>query len=471
MYLTVEETKTVTLLKLNKHVFLEEIPKKVYEKVKNQIGVDKVCFYYQLANIFHLPNIMKIALNYIERCFSIISETRSFLDLDYAFVKNIISSSDLNIDSEREVLCAVNNWVDYNVAQRQQYAKRLLLEVRLPLLSDSTLKTILNEFSCFKNNNDCLMTIRKYLQNDKWLYPFNVERMFTARKCSQNAFRVLLCGGFKSTCFGVTDVHELDMRDLTSVRSLSGMLERQFHSKAVCVRGNVFVLGGMNCRVENVTYMGKYSPSENTWTKETSMHDDRTMFCVCSFLCDIYVIGGETKDVPVKSCAAYDTKLRAWSDIAGMNEERTCADCTTFEGRVVVTGGVNARRDPLNSVAAFECGSWSYDMPSMIKSRYDHSCVAVRNKLFVIEFGVDSECEVFDSFCKRFVALQTPRNLEPIEMSRYNQVVSVGGKVVVFANLTPLVAFYDVDTDEWSEEHLELTGDIESYSCVALPWF
>ena len=249
------------------------------------------------------------------------------------------------------------------------------------------------------------------------------------------------------------------------------MLERQFNSKAVCVKGEVYVLGGVSWRVDNVTSIGKYSPSENTWTKETSMHDGRTKFCVCSFLCKIYVIGGAIKDVPIKSCAVYDTKSRAWSSIAGMREERKCADCATFEGRVVVTGGVNAQFDPLNSVAAFECGSWQRDMPDMIRGRYNHGCVAVRNKLFVIEFGPDSQCEVFDSFCKKFVALRTPRRLESVETSGCNQVVSAGGKIVVFGNLTPLVAFYDVDRDEWSEERLELTGDIDSYSCVTLPCF
>ena len=66
--------------------------------------------------------------------------------------------------------------------------------------------------------------------------------------------------------------------------------------------------------------------------------------------------------------------------------ERKFAACTVFEGKIVVSGGVQS-----NTVESYDFyeNKWTY-LPSMIEYRYFHGSVSVGNKLFVIYSGWSS---------------------------------------------------------------------------------
>ena len=87
--------------------------------------------------------------------------TRMFLELNFSFIKKILASSELHIDSELEVLKALEMWIDFNINGRKQFAKDLLLKVRLNLLSDYALKFILEKTSLFKANNGCVALVNE----------------------------------------------------------------------------------------------------------------------------------------------------------------------------------------------------------------------------------------------------------------------------------------------------------------------
>ena len=52
----------------------------------------------------------------------------------------MLSSSDLNIDSELQVFNAFHSWLCHDITERRKYAKELLSKVCLPLLSTSALE-------------------------------------------------------------------------------------------------------------------------------------------------------------------------------------------------------------------------------------------------------------------------------------------------------------------------------------------
>ena len=68
--------------------------------------------------------------------------------------------------------------------------------------------------------------------------------------------------------------------------------------------------------------------------------------------------------------------------VAGMNEARRDAACTVFEGRIVVSGGLDINYNKLNTVDSYDviADEWS-PMANMIQSKRYHSSVVVRNKL------------------------------------------------------------------------------------------
>ena len=96
-----------------------------------------------------------------------------------------------------------------------------------------------------------------------------------------------------------------------------------------------------------------------------------------------------------------------------MKEARVGAVCAVYEGRIVVTGGVNYDRVVLNTGEAYShvTDTWT-PKPSMTKGRRNHSLVAMGNKLYVIG-SLKEPFEMYDSTCKSFVALKgTPKSIE-----------------------------------------------------------
>ena len=76
------------------------------------------------------------------------------------------------------------------------------------------------------------------------------------------------------------------------------------------------------------------------------MLDERSRYCVCSFMQKIFVIGGSNSNESINSCMAYDCKIKKWTYIASMNESRKDTSCTVFQGKVVVTGGLKVKTSP-----------------------------------------------------------------------------------------------------------------------------
>ena len=149
---------------------------------------------------------------------------------------------------------------------------------------------------------------------------------------------------------------------------------------------------------------------------------------------------------------------------------RIDASCTVFEGRVVVSGGSGDIND-LNSVEAYDhvADAW-YDMPNMVKRRYYHKSVAIRNKLFVIG-GMTSTGEVFDSNCKQFVLLKLPTVSIGGHLYYCSAVVTLGNKLVIFNNRKNNILFYDVENDEFSEEECEVSKVCEIRCSAKVPHY
>ena len=117
--------------------------------MQSKMTVRNNLLYHQITDIFNLSGLLQTSMTYTKRCFLMVAETNSFLQLDFAFVKKILQSSKLHITSELEVFYAINNWISYKLEERINLAKDLLLTVRLPLLSDAALKYIMMKLLLF----------------------------------------------------------------------------------------------------------------------------------------------------------------------------------------------------------------------------------------------------------------------------------------------------------------------------------
>ena len=285
---------------------------------------------------------------------------------------------------------------------------------------------------------------------------------YTSRYCSQIMFNILLCNGDHNIKVDKQSkvVKQIDGTNLNSVKYLPSMMEERKCSKAVCIKGEVYVFGGHTLPLTSVMSVEKYTTGANSWNKVADMYDERLGLCACAFMNKVIIMGGQLDKTPRSSCLEFDAKSYKWKEITSMNRARVHAACAVFDGRIIVSGGsrdgINNRLNTVESLDVLE-DTWTL-MPNMINSRRGHNLVVVRNRLFV----VGRTCEVFDKTCNQFVALESPQ-------IKSNKATSIGNKIIIFQYATSSTVIYDVCEDKWSEELSEDSKRLSQIACVKVP--
>ena len=450
------------ILKLNKLIIDEETNTKISKHIKAKISVQNVPFYHSIAKVYNLSSVSSFSTSYIARCFTMVVDAQNFLYLDFEVVAKILKSSDLNIHTEVEVFNAAINWINNNIDRRRKYSKKLLSIVRLPLVSDTAFEYILGKGLSVIKNRKLAKELKEILLDQKISYQDESNSYYKSRYCNQNKFNLIIFGAFKKYLEYDEETlkinYQIDANDFTNAKVLPPMIRRRDYFEAVTVNGEVYVFGCSKI-------VEKYSPRTNAWSKVTYMFDNRNYYCCCAFMDDIFVIGGlvwKPRKTVVNTCLRFSTKKKRWYKVAGMKQARHYMDCAVYKGNVIVAGGQEIENISLKTVECYDAFSdkWS-QMPDMINGRSGRGLLAVKNKLFAMNFSL----EVYDDQCGKFVKLKTPFFVVP------HRQVAIGSRIVVVGHYSKSVFAYDVDGGEWSEEKCEVTKDLHIYSCAKLPWY
>ena len=427
--------------------------------------------------MFKLTDCCKTLVSYIERWFTIIVENNNFVEIDYGFIRKLLSSSELNVDTEIEVFNAAEKWLGHRYEERSKFAKNILLKVRLHLLSDHCLKYIINEPSSFSKNEDCIATMKEILNNKDNFVKKASSLLLTHRYCNQQTSNILICGGRDTRTNELErKLMQVDGRNFKIVKTISSMKEPRSLANIVCMKGEVYFFGGCDKTYwRKIRTVEKYSLLDDCWSKVADMYDDRNDYCVCSFMDKIYLFGGDR--VWSDSALEFDpncTSKHKWQEVARMNHRRSYAACAVFEGKIVVSGGwgtgYNRWNNNLNTVESYDVigNKWS-PMANIINRGAIHNLVVVKNKLFVLG-STTYACEVYDSACRHFVALNSNLLIEFDRYYHHKNVIKVGCNIYVFSNnLSPTVPCYDVKRNKWTVKSFQAKRDLSGYSVVTIP--
>ena len=151
-------------LEIGKSLENQNVNDAMYRYFTSKVERKNIVYYYSYAVYFGFKNYSKMLLKYIERCFTVVVETHSFLELDNETLAGILSSSELCVDSEMEVLDAADVWISQDVENRGKFAFDLLSKVRLPLFSSAALRYILNSDNCFSKNKKCRQLVNAFIE-------------------------------------------------------------------------------------------------------------------------------------------------------------------------------------------------------------------------------------------------------------------------------------------------------------------
>ena len=192
----------MSFLKANKIFLNEDAESEICKIAEHKIKVYNATALYNTSILYNFPGLSKLSLRLIERCFSKIAGSPKFLELNFKSVAKILSSDELNIDSELQVYFAANDWLSYNVEERSKFAGSLLASIRPTLLSDHALKYLLSEISSTYEAGDCVATINEVLQDNQ---------VTKSRKSFDNFFPGIL---FISLSFCQTSRHTIGNREI-----------------------------------------------------------------------------------------------------------------------------------------------------------------------------------------------------------------------------------------------------------------
>ena len=96
-------------MKFNK-ILLDKIENNKINKIMmSRTDIENSLVTHYSSNVFNLSSSFRGSTSLIERCFPMIVDSDNFLELDFFSIKKILSSSELNIDSELQVFNAAHS--------------------------------------------------------------------------------------------------------------------------------------------------------------------------------------------------------------------------------------------------------------------------------------------------------------------------------------------------------------------------
>ena len=284
------------------------------DKITNhKINIQNVVVVYQFAKRFNLPSLLKSTFSFIEHCFTMVVKTKNFLELDYNIVSNILAASGLLITTEVEVFNAANKWLSHNTKERSTFAKDLLIKVRLLLLSDHTLKHLLNSSSPITNNIDNRAKVKNILQRN---YNFLTKSRvyYTNRYCNHSKFNILVCKGQIVCDFEVPprNVTQFHANNFKNVSVLPLILARSY-CEEVCLKGIIYLFGSHDNNNGNLNlFVEKYSAATEIRNKVINDKLEGYSYSACEFMNFIFIIGGHYYRYDTwndtNSCLRFNTK-------------------------------------------------------------------------------------------------------------------------------------------------------------------
>ena len=280
--------------------------------------------------------------------------------------------------------------------------------------------------------------------------------LYENRYCNQDDNTVLFCVGKINNGKVVKSAFEILGPELR-FNYLKYMPNASHDSKIFLVNSYLYVFDEYRQNGEFKSCVRKYCNKTKTWSSKTNSHIDYLNCSICSFKQTLYELRFNG------SCFAHNYHENNRNELARMNTSRISPTCAVFEGKIIVTGGKN-NDHTLKSIESYDYyeNKWT-NLPNMLEERNDHAAVSMGNKLFVIGGRYTTNCEVFDSFSRKFTEINSRIKFSVIK-KWYFDAICIGKYIVVFQRFRyhtdTIIYLYDVCENKWFHIECEFTRDL-----------
>lgn len=391
--------------------------------------------------------------DYIQKHFTAVAKDEDFKKLCLEDTVILLDSDNLYVDSEEQIFVAAMEWLKVDKS-RHEHASKILLCVRLPLLSPTYLSSIVASNWIIKKDIPC----RDLIDEAKDYHLLPERRAFlksfktTPRACQRVPGLIVAIGGLmhQSQSKSSVEIYNPIQKKWSSIEGVTTLRTRV--GVAVHQR-QVYAIGGFNGQ-DRMDLVEKFDYDTSKWTKLSPLNRKRSALAAAFVSNRLYVCGGYDGNHSLSTMEIYDINRNVWEAGPPMENQRSAAGVTVFDKYIYVCGGhdgmqIFATVERLDTVTQ----QWER-APSMIQQRCRFGAATYKGKIYVAG-GYDGSSflksvEVFDPKEAKWA----PCSAMNMRRSRVSLVATTEGLFAVAGfdgenNLCSMEQ-YDEETDQWT---------------------
>ena len=128
---------------------------------------------YYFAERYRCEDLIFVSKNFILANFTTIAKTEDFLNLSSKEVKMWLSSDEINVSAEEEVLTLIQTWIERDKSERKKYFAELSCEVRLVYVSRDFLLSDIVTNDLVNDNEGCMDLVTDAFKNMNFIHPIS----------------------------------------------------------------------------------------------------------------------------------------------------------------------------------------------------------------------------------------------------------------------------------------------------------
>ena len=124
------------------------------------------------------------------------------------------------------------------------------------------LEHILDKYLWINEKDEYTDIVKNVIRNKNLLQPSKTASI--NRYCSQNNFNLLFVGGKNRKDVVVRNALTINANNFFNANNLPQIEHARKFPQVVCIKGEVYVFGGIDNNLDQVIYIEKFSPGTNT---------------------------------------------------------------------------------------------------------------------------------------------------------------------------------------------------------------
>lgn len=381
--IVVEENNVQSLLPAACILQMVEIQEICCEFLKRQLDPSNCLGIRAFADTHACRELLRVAEKFVQANFQDVKESEEFLLLPPQQLVEIISSDDLNIQSEEEVYSALLAWVKFGINERQVILPQILQHVRLPLLSPKFLVGVVGSeplIRCDEKCRDLLDEAKNYLLLPQERPLMQGPRTRPRRMITKDALYAV--GGW---CSGdaISSVERFDPE--SNEWTLVAPMSKRRCGVGVAVLDNLLYAVGGHDGTSYLNSVERYDPQTNQWSSDVAPTSTcRTSVGVAVLDGYLYAVGGQDGVSCLDIVERYDPKTNRWSKVASMNTKRLGVAVAVLGGLLYAVGGSDGIT-PWDLVERYDprIGKWNA-VASMSTARKHLGCAVFKEMLYAV---------------------------------------------------------------------------------------